>query len=186
MHSVEMRQWQQEDSTLDHIHVRELADGKAMEDRNSQRSFYYKEGLLYRKWCSRSKKISVGEFEQLVLPKNCREQVLQLAHEVTMAGHLGITNTKDRILQHYYWPGIFKDVAEYCRTCEVCQRNPRQKPARVEMIPMPLVTHPFDHLAMNLVGPLPKSRKEDCFILLFPYPRLNHTYVCMYTAQKTP
>ena len=31
--------------------------------------------------------------------------------------------TKDRVLQRYYWPEVFKDVADYCKSCEVCQRN---------------------------------------------------------------
>ena len=34
------------------------------------------------------------------------------------------------------------------------------------MIPMPLVTYSFDRRAMNLVGPLPKIRKGNRFILI--------------------
>ena len=33
------------------------------------------------------------------------------------------------------------------------------------MIPMPLMTHPFDQIAMDLIGPLPRSRKGNRFIL---------------------
>ena len=82
-----------------------------------------------------------------------------------MAGHLGITKTKDRILQRYYWPGIFKDIAQYCHTCEVCQRSTPRKPLRAEMIPLPLISQPFQRIAMDLVGPLPKSRRGNRFIL---------------------
>ena len=35
--------------------------------------------------------------------------VLHLAHDVPMASYLGITKTKNCILQHYFWPGIFTD-----------------------------------------------------------------------------
>ena len=59
-----------------------------------------------------------------------------------MAGHLGITKTKDRILQRYYWLGIFKDVAQYCKSCEICQRSRGKKPVKAGMIPLPLKTHP--------------------------------------------
>ena len=38
--------------------------------------------------------------------------MLGLAHEVPMVGHLGITKTKDRVLQRYYWPGVFSDIAK--------------------------------------------------------------------------
>lgn len=46
-----------------------------------------------------------------------------LAHEVPMAGHLGITKTKDRVLQRCYWPGAFNNIAQYCCLYEVCQRD---------------------------------------------------------------
>jgi len=69
--------------------------------------------------------------------------------------HLGVTKTKDRILQRYYWPGVFQDVANYCRSCELRQRSTPRRPMRAEMIPLPLVTHPFEWMAMDLVGPLP-------------------------------
>ena len=100
--------------------------------------------------------------QQLVLPKQCRKVVLRLAHAVPMAGHLG---TKNGFLQRYYWPRIFKDVAEYRRSCEVCRKsNPRQ-PARAEMIPMPLMTQPFQRTAMDIIGPLARTQRGNRFIL---------------------
>ena len=82
-----------------------------------------------------------------------------------MAGHLGITKTKDRILQRYYWPGIFKDVAFYCKTCVQCQKNRPQPPTRAEMIAMPLMTQPFQRIAMDIIGPLPRTQRGNRFIL---------------------
>ena len=100
----------------------------------------------------------------LVLPRECRSIVLRLAHEIPMAGHLGITKNKDRILQRYY-PGIFKDVAQYCRSCELCQWSTPGRPPKAEMIPMPLVSQLFERIAMDLVEPLPHSRRGNHVIL---------------------
>ena len=47
----------------------------------------------------------IRSVEQLVLPLQCRSTVLKLAHDIPAACHLGINKTKDRVLQHYYWPG---------------------------------------------------------------------------------
>ena len=91
---------------------------------------------------------------QLVQPKECRDIVLCLAHEVPLSGHLGVTKTKNRILQRYYWPGVFKDVVEYCWACELCHLSTPRKLPRAELIPMPLVTCPFERMAMDLIGPL--------------------------------
>ena len=46
-----------------------------------------------------------------------------------MAGHLGVRKTQDRILNHFWWPTLRKDVSEYCRSCHTCQvvGKPNQK-----------------------------------------------------------
>ena len=160
---VKLKQWQQQDPSLKR--ARELAEGEQAGD-NSGASFYYKEELLYRQWYPRGKTSEdVRCCEQLVLPQKCRDLVLRLAHDVPMAGHLGVTKTKDRVLQRYYWPGVFKDVADYCRSCEVCQRSQPRPAARAEMVPMPLVSKPFQRIAMDLVGPLPRTQRGNRFIL---------------------
>ena len=160
---AKLKDWQQRDPTL--VKVRELAAGGQVGD-NARASFYYKEGLLHRQWHPQGTSPGdVRSCEQLVLPRACRSLVLRLAHDIPMAGHLGVTKTKDRILQRYYWPGIFKEVAEYCRSCEVCQRSQPRPAARAEMVPMPLVSTPFKRIAMDLVGPLPRTKRGNRFIL---------------------
>ena len=59
--------------------------------------------------------------EQLVLPRQCKKVVLNLAHTIPLAGHLGRHKTTRRVLQHFYWPTVHHDVAEYCKTC-ACQQ----------------------------------------------------------------
>ena len=158
----QIQEWQEADGTLENI--RKPVEVESMEDSGTKLT--HKAGLLYRIWQPKEvKNRGAQECEQLVLPAPCRSVVLHLAHKVPMAGHLGVTKTKDRVIQRYYWLGIFKDVAQYCRTCEVCQRSTPQKPPRAEMVPMPLVARPFEHIAMDLVGPLPRTWRGNRFIL---------------------
>ena len=66
--------------------------------------------------------------EQLVLPLQCRRTVLKLAHEVSLAGHLGKEKTARRVLQRFYWPTLYyRDVGEFCKTCGTCQEASRYK-----------------------------------------------------------
>ena len=158
----ELRQWQQADPTL--TKARENAVPEP--DSESRVFFYYKDGLLYRRWRPQaSGPDDVRSSDQLVLPHRCRQLVLRLAHDVPMAGHLGVTKMKDRILLRYYWPGIFKEVADYCRSCEVCQRSHLKKPARAGLVPMPVMSKPFHRIAMDIVGPLPRTQRGNRFIL---------------------
>ena len=104
--------------------------------------------------------------EQLVLPLQCRSTVLKLAHDIPAASHLGINKTKDRVLQRYYWPGVFRDVANHCRTCEICQRaQGKRYGARAEMIPLSLIEKLFQRIAMDIIGPLPRSNNDNKYIL---------------------
>ena len=97
-----------------------------------------------------------------MLPVKCCSIVLRVGHDVP-AGHMGINKTRSRILRCYYWPGVFQDIARYCKTCEVCQSAGRSNKAR--MIPMPIITTPFHCIAMDIVGPLPKTRSGNKYVL---------------------
>ena len=77
---------------------------------------------------------------QVVVPPSYRAEVLKTAHDLPMAGHLGIRKTQDRILQHFFWPRLHRDVAEFCKTCHTCQvvgkPNQKIKPASLISIPV--------------------------------------------------
>ena len=98
------------------------------------------------------------KIEQLVLPEQCRQGVLQLAHNIPLAGHLGKDKTAQRILHRFYWPTLYKDVADYYRSCEICQKSSRHHGQRAPLIPLPVLSEPFKHIAMDIIGPLPHSR----------------------------
>ena len=158
----EVELWQAQDESLDHIRQVIHVDGQP-----SERVYFYRsEGLIFRHWQPRGEENEgVKAVEQLVLPVQCRQLVLRLAHDVPMAGHLGTAKTRDRVLQCYYWPGVFGEVAKYCRTCDVCQRSRGKKPTQAPMIPMPVIQKPFTRIAMDIVGPLPKTKRGNRFIL---------------------
>ena len=156
-----IKQWQAQDPTLQK--ARETV-GEA--DSKDRVGFYYEDGLLYRKWRPHgSAEGDLRTCKQLVLPQQCRQQVLRLAHDVPMAGHMGIARTKERILQRYYWPGIFTEVANYCRSCEVCQKNDPKHPPRAKIVSMPWIEQPFKRIAMDVVGPLSRTLRGNRYIL---------------------
>ena len=38
-------------------------------------------------------------------------------------GHRGRQGTNSKVALHYWWPGQYRDVEEFVRTCEACHRN---------------------------------------------------------------
>ena len=89
-----------------------------------------------------------------------------MAHDVPLAGHLGRDKTTQRILQRFYWPGIYADVESHCACCKECQKTARPMNQRVPLISIPVVGEPFSLLAMDIVGPLERTKKGNQYILV--------------------
>ena len=120
-------------------------------------------GVLYRRWISCGRE---AEKDLLVLPQQCRNTILKLAHSVPLAGHLGRDKTARRLQQHFYWPTMYKDVADYCKSCPTCQKSAVAKKQRVPMVLLPIISEPFSRIAMDIVGPLPRSSSGMRYILV--------------------
>ncbi|KAK7930573.1 hypothetical protein WMY93_006968 [Mugilogobius chulae] len=105
--------------------------------------------------------------KRLVVPSCCRQLVLHLAHTVPWAGHLGRHKTFLRISTRFFWPGMYTDTQAYCNTCPTCQitTSPR-KSERALLQPLPVITVPFRRIAMDIVGPLPRSGRGHQYILV--------------------
>ena len=157
----ELKALQERDETLDA--VRRAADG---EPSASGGGFYRKDGVIYREWTAPRRDTEALTVEQLVLPVACRKAVLRLAHQIPLAGHMGKNKTADRVRQCFYWPTLFRDVDEFCRSCEECQKCSTRRGPRTPMVPLPIIEEPFHRIAMNIVGPLPRSRAGNKYILV--------------------
>ena len=99
--------------------------------------------------------------------------VLELAHSIPLAGHMGKNKTAQRILQRFYWRTLYKDTADYCRTCAECQKTSNRKGRPAPLISLPIIEEPFQRIAMDIVGPLPRSRSGKRYVLV----------VCDYATQ---
>ena len=131
--------------------------------------YYEKHGVLMRKW--RPPDVNSDEDwairHQIVVPKSYRSEILKLAHENVLSGHLGINKTYQKVSVHFYWPGIRKDVVEFCRSCHTCQvvGKPNQTPPKAPLKPIPAFEEPFSRIIIDCVGPLPKTKSGNEYLL---------------------
>ena len=51
-----------------------------------------------------------------------RELVMVEAHKAPYSAHLGVKKMHADLKQHYYWPGMKRDIAEFVARCLECQR----------------------------------------------------------------
>ena len=110
-----------------------------------------------------------GSRLQFVVPKKYRQAVFDLGHQSTFGGHMGIKKVLDRIKPHFFWPSMYQEVVRMCRSCDICQKTSdrgRVKPAPLP--PLPLISEPFERIAVDIVGPIiPRTSDGSKFILSF-------------------
>jgi transposase InsO family protein len=156
------KQMQADDKSLDD--VRRLANQPP--DQHSPSHVYInKDGLLVRRYTAPD---GLGnEVEQLVIPTQLRQVVLEIAHDNNWSAHMGVAKTMSRILEQFWWPGIRKTVTDYCKTCDVCQKA--KKPSAGGTAPlceMEEITKTWGKIAVDIVGPIyPTSNKGYKYIL---------------------
>ena len=127
-------------------------------------SCFKQNGLWYHKWTP--KPYRGYSVNQLLLPKQCRQKVLQLAHSIPSSGHMGRDRTLQRIQQRFYWPSLFRDVDTYCRSCPECQKVSTPRKQRFPLIPLPVMEEPFERITIDIVGPHSHSHKGYQYVLV--------------------
>src|SRR3954453_23234443 len=102
---------------------------------------------------------------KLVIPEGKKKEVLKLAHDHLLAGHLGQKNTYAKINKHYYWPGLFADVQCHVTTCDTCQKRKKGK-TTAEITSSKITPEPFYHVRIDVVGPLPITLTGKRYIVV--------------------
>ena len=131
--------------------------------------YFMKGDVLMRKWrppnvpATADWKVTY----QVVVPQISGGATMKLAHSTPMAGHLGVNKTCNRILSHFYWPGVRKDVVEFCKLYNICQLvgKSNNKIPVAPLKPIPVFSEPFSRVIVDCVGPLPKTKAGHQYLL---------------------
>lgn len=130
---------------------------KAIENQDTKQ-YAMIEGLIYRK-----KSIRDQHYLQMYIPKSKRPAILKSMHDDL--GQPGRKRTYYTITT-LLLARIFTDVEDYVSKCDKCnhKKNPRNnKPPTQKFEP---TTYPFERIGMDILGPLPKSKKPNEYILV--------------------
>lgn len=110
-------------------------------------TLYYKKNDLYLK---------------VIYKEEDKKDIINRAHNV---GHEGAEKTTQRIMQSYYWPGIWSDVKMWVKSCHKCQLfRPKPLPNNTENNITP-VEMPFTRVGLDIIGPLQETRKGNKYII---------------------
>ena len=104
--------------------------------------------------------------KQLVAPKSLRDVILSQLHSSITGGHLGEAKTLTKLKRSFYWPGHYKDVESWCRTCSQCATRKSPNPHQKGPLQSITMGAPMQLVAVDLLGPLPTSETGNKYILV--------------------
>jgi hypothetical protein len=102
---------------------------------------------------------------RLCLPKQLRTKMMREIHEGIFSSHPGVIHMYDKLREYVWWPHMLKDVINYVKQCDICQRSKSKKmilPSQPVHIPL----GPWTHIGVDHIGPLPKTDRGNEYILV--------------------
>jgi hypothetical protein len=96
-----------------------------------------------------------------------RQILIHDVHDSIVAGHLGIDKMIARIRNRFTWDGMSKDIVEYIRSCDRCQRNKPTPSNPIGLLqPLEVPSRNWEHVTMDFIMDLPKSKTGHDAILV--------------------
>ena len=103
---------------------------------------------------------------KLVVPAEHRAQILADAHRDITSGHLGIEKTYERIVQEYYWPGMWHEIHQFVSECDECQRYKPDQSAPKGLMGGRVIERPWAVVASDLME-FPQSKGQYKYVVVF-------------------
>ena len=138
---------QQEDLSLNS--VREKNQTSLRDSRTAY--VFFKANLLYRQPCA---------------DQDEKPQVIDIAHDFHIGAHQEQTSTVQKVKHDYYWPGMSGDSKRFVSSGHQGQVMTKKRlTPPVPLGEIPVGDIPIKRVSVDLIGPLPRSRYKDAYIL---------------------
>lgn len=125
-------------------------------DTSSTKHYLWTNGQLLRKG-----KLVIGSDEEL------RKKILAYFHSSPDGGHSGMKATMQRMCVHVYWKKMRRQIKEFVRQCDVCQRF------KLELVAYPGLLQPlrvpetiWSEISMDFITSLPMSNGKSAIMVI--------------------
>ena len=95
-----------------------------------------------------------------------QNKLFSIAHSGPLAAHLGAERMLQQLRQHYYWPGMRRDIYNWTAQCSHCQLSkaaPSRAHGRLQKV---LTGAPLDTVAIDILSGLPIASDGSKYILV--------------------
>lgn len=110
-------------------------------------------------------KICVVKNVKIIDSKETRQLILNDFHNLPTGGHAGINRMFNNIKKYYFWSGLRKEVENFVKKCDECQRYKYSKINKQPLTITSTATSAFQRIFLDLVGPLQTDIENNSYIL---------------------
>ena len=103
---------------------------------------------------------------RIVVPAKFQMEIMERYHDHRLAGHFGEAKTLAKIKSKYFWPKMTKHIRDYVRNCLFCARRKAHTTCKAPLQPISVSNFIWERIAMDIMGPLPKSLRGKKYILV--------------------
>ena len=90
-----------------------------------------------------------------IVPPSWRSTVFHAIHNLS---HPSIRTTRKLVASKFVWHGLNKQIGLWTKQCIACQKSKIQRHVKPPVTPNPLTNARFQHINIDIVGPLPSSQ----------------------------
>jgi hypothetical protein len=131
----------------------------SIKNKTNNECFYIKNEVLMYKSSNTNK-------SRIYLPHKLVNLIFNFFHNSIVGGHLGITRTQAKICQYFYKPDLNSLIKEKVKNCKTCiMSKSMQRKYEGKLVSAPIDTA-LNTLFVDLVGPLPRSKKNNQYLLV--------------------
>jgi len=93
--------------------------------------------------------------------------VLQYNHDHILARHFGQNKTLELVHCGYFWPSLYADVQQFCKSCVTCIQSKPQchKPYR-SLKQLPISEQLYNSISMDFIEKLLSSSRFDTILVI--------------------
>ena len=101
----------------------------------------------------------IMETQKVWVPPNLHNTVAKMMHEHPNVGHLGITNTLEKLRRNYKFPKMKETVTQIIHNCVPCGQSKAARHLPYGLLqPLPVPPRPWHSISMDFITKLPASK----------------------------
>lgn len=131
---------------------------KKLKGQNPPENYFLTNGILTHRQGNQTR-------HRVVIPERLIPLLFKYYHVAPTTAHLGVKKTWSRI-EHKFWsPKLKQTITDMVKSCTACQRSKQAPNTKAGLLSSEIPTQPFHKVYIDHIGPLPRSKKGNKYIL---------------------